>query len=76
MVMPIPNDSEPYETLDVYTWDTAKQNWQWLPHRVIREDDQIESRVNAVPGSALIVQTNPKPPVFGADVASGECPAR
>ncbi len=69
MVMPIPNDSEPYETLDVYTWDTAKQNWQWLPHRVIPEDDQIESRVNAVPGSALIVQTNPKPPVFGADVA-------
>ena len=22
-IMPIPNDSEPYETLDVYTWETA-----------------------------------------------------
>ena len=31
-VMPIPNDSEPYETLDVYTWETATQSWQWLPH--------------------------------------------
>jgi hypothetical protein len=68
-VMPIPNDSEPYETLDIYTWDMAKQNWQWLPHQVLREDDQIESSVGAVPLSALIVQTNPKPPVFGADVA-------
>ena len=68
-VMPIPNDSEPYETLDLYTWDTAKQNWQWLPHRVIREDDQIESRVGTVPTSAMIFQTNPKPAVFGADIA-------
>ncbi len=67
-VMPIPNDSEPYETLDVYTWDAAKQTWQWLPHRIISEDDQIESHVQAVPGSALIVQTNPKPPVFGVDL--------
>ena len=67
-VMPIPNDSEPYETLDVYTWDTAAQNWQWLPHSIIREDDQIESRVNAVPESALIVQTNPMPAVVSADL--------
>jgi hypothetical protein len=67
-VMPIPNDSEPYETLDIYTWDAAKQNWQWLPHHIIAEDDQIESRVPAVPASALIVQTNPKPPVLGLDL--------
>ncbi len=67
-VMPIPNDSEPYETLDIYTWDAAKQSWQWLPHRIIAEDDQIESRVPAVPSSALIVQTNPKPPVLSMDL--------
>ena len=30
--MPIPNDSEPYETLDVYTWEPSSQSWQWLPH--------------------------------------------
>lgn len=67
-VMPIPNDSEPYETLDIYTWDTTKQNWQWLPHQIIAEDDQIEARVPAAPSSALIVQTNPKPPVLGMDL--------
>jgi uncharacterized protein YraI len=68
-VMPIPNDSEPYETLDLYTWDQPSQSWQWLPHKIIREDDQVESRMNAVPLSAMIVQTNSEPAVISADVA-------
>jgi hypothetical protein len=67
-VMPIPNDSEPYETLDVYTWESASQSWQWLPHTVIREDDQMESRVNAAPQSAMIFQTSPLPAVVAADL--------
>lgn len=75
-IMPIPNDSEPYETLDVYTWDQAAQSWQWLPHNIIREDDQIESHSNAVPQSAMIVQTNPRPALVTADLAlAGELPA-
>ncbi len=68
-VMPIPNDSEPFETLDVYTWDAPSQSWQWLPHKIILEDDQIESRVQAVPTSAMVMQTNPEPQVISADVA-------
>ncbi len=65
-VIPIPNDSEPYETLDVYTWEG--KSWQWLPHTIIREDDRIESEVKAVPQSAMIFQTNPKPALIGADL--------
>ncbi len=68
-IMPIPNDSEPYETLDVYTWDQTSQSWQWLPHNIIREDDQIESHSNAVPQSAMVVQTNPQPALVAADLA-------
>lgn len=71
-VMPIPNDSEPYETLDIYTWDTAKQSWQWLPHQLIREDEQLESRIPAAPSSAMIVQTNPKPPLLGLDLGPAD----
>jgi uncharacterized protein YraI len=67
-VIPIPNDSEPYETLDVYTWDTAGQTWQWLPHNIIREDDQLEAKVSFTPGSMLIVQTNPQPATVSADL--------
>ena len=68
-VIPIPNDSEPYETLDLYTWESSSQSWQWLPHTIIREDDQIESHVNAVPRSVLVVQTNPLPALVAADLA-------
>lgn len=68
-VAPIPNDSEPYETLDVYTWDSATRSWQWLPHNIIVEDDQIESRTNALPTSLMVMQTNPQPAQASADLA-------
>ena len=66
--LPIPNDSEPYETLDLYTWEPTSQTWQWLPHSIFREDDLIESKVPAVPGSLAVMQTNPQPAVVGADI--------
>lgn len=67
--IPIPNDSEPYETLDVYAWDQTTASWQWLPHSIIREDDQIESKLNGVATSAMVFQTNPRPAVASADLA-------
>lgn len=67
-VAPIPNDSEPYETLDVYTWEAATSSWQWLPHTIISEDDQIESRSNSVPTSLMIVQTNARPALISLDL--------
>ena len=71
-IMPIPNDSEPYETLDVYTWESQSQSWQWLPHNIIREDDQVESTSNALPLSAMVVQTNPRPALVAVDVAQAK----
>ena len=71
-IMPIPNDSEPYETLDVYTWEPQSQSWQWLPHNIIREDDQVESTSNALPLSAMVVQTNPRPALVAVDVAQAK----
>jgi len=71
-IMPIPNDSEPYETLDVYTWESQSQTWQWLPHNIIREDDTVESASNAVPLSAMVMQTNPSPALVAVDIAQAK----
>jgi spore germination protein YaaH len=71
-VMPIPNDSEPYDTLDVYAWESQSQSWQWLPHNIIREDDLIESTSNALPLSAMVMQTNPRPALVATDVAQAK----
>jgi uncharacterized protein YraI len=68
-VVPIPNDSEPYQTLDVYAWNAKAKAWQWQPHRIIREDDQIESKTDGTVSSLMIVQTNPLPAVVSTDAS-------
>lgn len=68
-VVPIPNDSEPYETLDLFTWDATAKRWQWLPHTIIAEDEQVESRTPTLPTSVMVMQTNPEPAQAMADLA-------
>lgn len=64
ITIPIPNDSEPYRTLDLYTW--TGEEWQWLPSRIILEEDVIESRLSFVPPSMAVMQTKPLPPAISA----------
>jgi hypothetical protein len=70
----IPNDSEPYETLDVYTWESELQRWQWLPHNIVvsedgSQDDLIESASPAIPQAFMVMQTNPQPALASLDLA-------
>ncbi|NLE75247.1 MAG: cellulase family glycosylhydrolase, partial [Chloroflexi bacterium] len=67
VTLPIPNDSEPYSTLDLYSWDGS--GWQWLPSRVIAEDDVIEATLDALPPSLVVMQTLPQPPQVAAHLA-------
>lgn len=71
-VVPIPNDSEPYETLDLYSWESATQKWQWLPHNIISEDDIVESSSAAVPLSVMVMQTNAQPALASLDLAEAK----
>jgi len=69
VTIPIPNDSLPYETLDVYNWNGER--WEWMPHKIIQEEDVIESDVNFVPSDFSVFQTAPKMPLVGAIVPPG-----
>ena len=64
LTVPIPNDSEPYSTLDIYSW--TGEEWQWLPGQIVREDDVIESRLSFVPRSVVVMQTRPIAPAISA----------
>jgi len=66
LTIPIPNESEPYETLDVYYWDGSE--WRWLPHQIILEDELIESRIDFLPTAFAVMQTKPMPPIIAADL--------
>ncbi|MFP4346197.1 MAG: NBR1-Ig-like domain-containing protein, partial [Anaerolineales bacterium] len=51
----IPNGAEPWETLDLYTWDG--ESWSWLPNTLNRDDLLIVSELETMPASLLVMQS-------------------
>jgi len=70
LTMPIPNDAEPYDTLDLYTWTGTE--WQWLPSRVLAADDVIVAELSSLPSSVAVVQTKPLAQVISTAVYPGQ----
>ena len=69
--IPIPNDSQPYETLELYSWDG--DSWEFVPSSVLAMDDRIEARVEGAPPSNFVVmQTGAPPPRVGTNLGVGE----
>lgn len=65
--VPIPNDSEPYETLDLYTWTGSE--WAYLPSTILRAEDRVESRLfGVVPENFMVMQTVSGPARVTADI--------
>jgi hypothetical protein len=53
----MPNDADPWETLDLYTW--TGQEWKWVGselHTEVAEHEFIRARVTDVPTSLVVVQ--------------------
>jgi uncharacterized protein YraI len=72
--IPIPNDSMPYETLGVYAWDGA--TWMHVPSTVLGSEDIVESRLEFVPQSFMVMQTTPAVPAVTADLGlQGQLPS-
>ncbi len=65
----IPNDAEPWETLDLYTWTGTA--WEWVGGTLDREREVLIARVPRLPSSVVVMQTLPVVPAIGT-VASGE----
>jgi hypothetical protein len=53
----IPNESEPWETLDLYSWDG--EAWTWLPTQLDRDREILESVAETLPTSVMVMQTQP-----------------
>ena len=51
----IPNEAEPWETLDLYSWDGAA--WRWLPGRLDRQREVFTAQVATLPQSIMVMQT-------------------
>jgi spore germination protein YaaH len=71
LTVPIPNDSQPYETLGMYAW--TENGWAWMPSQIIGAEDIILAELDAIPEKMdfVIAQTQQLPPVVSADVPAG-----
>ncbi|MFQ5886578.1 MAG: hypothetical protein ACE5II_05015, partial [Anaerolineae bacterium] len=67
LTIPLPEDAEPLETLDLYAWDG--QAWRWLPSHPIPERDQIVANLTSIPSSVAVMQTRPIAPIVSAELA-------
>ncbi|MFQ5578278.1 MAG: hypothetical protein ACE5G8_14955, partial [Anaerolineae bacterium] len=66
---PIPNEAEPYTTLDLYSWNG--EGWEWLPSQQIIGEEMLESRLDYLPASMVVVQTHPVRPYFSTNLTPG-----
>ncbi len=59
----IPNDAEPWETLDLYTWDG--EEWSWVGGTMDPVQETLSGRVAALPSSVVVMQTSAVVPAIG-----------
>ena len=67
--VPIPNESEPHSTLDLYTWNG--QEWAWLPSQQVAGQEILEAKLKGIPSSVVVAQTNPVRPFVSTSLAPG-----
>ncbi len=70
LTVPIPNDSEPYDTLDLYTWTGSE--WEWLPSRVVAAEDVVVAEFSSLPSAVAVMQTKPLAQVIATTLYPGQ----
>jgi len=65
----IPNDSEPYDTLDLYSWDENKGEWVFVPSHVDAANGLILSEER--PANIAVFQNSGATPLIGALLEPG-----
>ncbi|MGD1995338.1 MAG: NBR1-Ig-like domain-containing protein [Anaerolineae bacterium] len=58
----IPNEAEPWETLDLYTWTGSA--WEWVGGALDSEREVLAAKVTQLPSSVVVMQTAPVVPAI------------
>jgi len=69
----MPNDAEPWETLNLYTW--TGEAWEWVGgelHTEVAEHEFMRARVTDVPASVVVVQAGPITPTISTVLEAGD----
>ena len=72
LLVPIPVDTESYDTLDLYAlWN---QRWFKIPFFMNLNDERFESTLNFAPEAVIVVETLPRAPVISASIPNRSSP--
>ncbi|MCB0208428.1 MAG: cellulase family glycosylhydrolase [Anaerolineae bacterium] len=69
LVVPLPGEVEDINTLDLYAWNDDK--WEWLPNTKIPTEDIIESQLDYLPESVVVMATHPINPNVSTNYTPG-----
>jgi hypothetical protein len=69
IVVPIPEEIDSVTSLDLYAWDG--EDWEWLPNFKVPTEGMIESRLDYLPESVVVMATNPINPSVSTNYALG-----
>ena len=73
LIVPIPADTESYDTLDLYAlWN---QRWFKIPFLMNLDDERFESTLNFAPEAVIVVETLPRAPVIAANIGNRTPPS-
>jgi len=73
MEIVIPNEAEPWETLDLYAWDG--EAWRWLPTQLDRANETLRANVKVLPKSVMVMQAGMAAQKIAAEVDTYPLPA-
>lgn len=73
LTIPIPNDSEPVQALDLYEWTGT--TWRWLPSTVHPDQDIITAELPQAPAAFLVALAQPAAKVSSSSGVSGSSAA-
>ncbi len=65
LTIPIPNETESSDTLDLYAWDGV--TWAWQPSRIVPVKNLIEAELDFVPKAVAVMQTQALNPIVSTD---------
>jgi hypothetical protein len=65
LIVPIPREAETPHTLDLYAWNG--QDWEWLPNEKFLSEGVIESNLDYLPRSVVVMETHPVNPSVSTD---------
>ena len=71
----VPNEAEPWQTLDLYSWDGEK--WEFVGSELHTEEtgqEYLRAVVDQVPASLVVMQAGPVAPAVSTYVEAGDAP--